>query len=51
MPASFAFCTAAMEASAPALSRMIAAALREMAVSISCSACSASSSWLATVVS
>ena len=35
MPASLAFWTAPIEASAPALSRMIAFALREIAVSIS----------------
>ena len=51
MPASTAFCTGPMEASAPALSRMIALASEEMAESISCDCLFGSSSWDAAVVS
>src|SRR6476661_4410021 len=51
IPASLAFCTADMEASAPALSRMMAAALREIAVSNSWFCLFASSSCTSTRVS
>ena len=51
MPASLAFLTAPIDASAPALSRMIAFALREIAVSISCDCLFGSSSCDATEVS
>ena len=51
MPASLACWTAATVTSAPALSRMIAAALREIAVSNAWLCLVGSSSWLITRVS